>query len=67
MPTSSRKHIKREGQEGDHLGDPKGAVPDLDMKIHGKCPGAHQPLHEVALPVGEFGVDSCETRFLVTR
>lgn len=48
-----------EGQEGDQLGDPKGSLPDLDMEIHRKRPGAHQPFHEVPLPVGELGMDGC--------
>lgn len=41
---------------------PQGSGPDLDMKIHGERPGAHQPFHEVALPVGEFGMDGCENK-----
>lgn len=32
------------------------------MEIHGKRPGAHQPFHQVALPVGELGVDGCRER-----
>lgn len=47
------------GQEGHQLRDPKCSLPDLDMEIHGKCPGAHQPFHEVPLPVGELGMDGC--------
>lgn len=55
-------------QEGDQLGDPKGSLPDLDMEIHGKRPGAHQALHEVPLPVGELGMDGCrDSRILVTQ
>lgn len=43
------------------MGDPQGSLPNLDVEIHGKRPGAHQPCHEVALPVGELGMDGCET------
>lgn len=61
-PMSSMKDRKwEEGQEGDQLGDPKGSLPDLDVEVHGERPGAHQPFHEVALPVGELGMDGCET------
>lgn len=29
------------------------------MEICRKCPGSHQPLHEVALPVSKLGMDGC--------
>jgi hypothetical protein len=44
------------GREG---GNELGTQPDLDMEVCRKCPGTHQPLHEVALPVSKLGMDGC--------
>lgn len=55
-PQSGRGAGRRSGKS------PKGSLPDLDVEIHGKRPGAHQPFHQVALPVGELGVDGCRDR-----
>lgn len=49
------------GTGGRPVRRPEGLMPDLDVEVHGERPGAHQPFHEVALPVGELGVDGCET------
>lgn len=49
------------GTGGRPVRRPKGLMPDLDVEVHGERPGAHQPFHEVALPVGELGMDGCET------